>query len=116
MRISDWSSDVFSSDLLTGAFGHLAGNGPLTIGGIEVVATDADGDHTTAHVAVEVVDDVPTADLSANGATTIAEDASGQLTGTWAAPLGADGAGWVTFPVGGGAQTLESDTGRVGEE
>src|SRR3546814_15425095 len=80
MRISDWSSDVFSSDLLTGAFGHLAGNGPLTIGGIEVVATDADGDHTTAHVAVEVVDAVPTADLSANGATKHAEDASGQLS------------------------------------
>src|SRR3546814_7246504 len=55
---ADKTSVTVTGDL-TGAFGHLAGNGPLTIGGIEVVATDADGDHTTAHVAVEVVDEVP---------------------------------------------------------
>src|SRR3546814_3217204 len=88
MRISDWSSDVCSSDLLTssatGSHGQLqlnangsytytltspvdgptANDGPLTLAGAEVFtyqAVDGSGNIANGTITIDVVDDVPTA-------------------------------------------------------
>src|SRR3546814_19063329 len=88
MRISDWSSDVCSSDLLTssatGSHGQLqlnangsytytltspvdgptANDGPLTLAGAAVFtyqAVDGSGNIANGTITIDVVDDVPTA-------------------------------------------------------
>src|SRR3546814_13930674 len=88
MRISDWSSDVCSSDLLTssatGSHGQLqlnangsytytltspvdgptANDGPLTLAGAEVFtyqAVDGSGNIANGTITIDVVDDVTTA-------------------------------------------------------
>ncbi|SDG47000.1 Ig-like domain-containing protein [Roseospirillum parvum] len=114
----DLSSAVFSVSL-DGSGGYtftLLDNLPHTTGSGENVAaisipdliryTDSDGDFVDGDFSMFVIDDVPTADLAASGATSIAEDAAGTLTGTWEAPLGADGAGSLTFTVDGQTQTM----------
>src|SRR6185503_9330237 len=48
---------------LTNAFPHAAGSGDITISGINVVATDTDGDTVNGAVTVTVQDDVPSSIL-----------------------------------------------------
>ncbi|MCX8571644.1 DUF5801 repeats-in-toxin domain-containing protein [Aminobacter sp. MET-1] len=111
---------------LTDNFPHANGqSGDVSIGGIKVVATDADGDTATGTVSVTVKDDVPTAgsnntvyldDETAN-ATNASPNPGGDgdyngtpaaaTTGVLSHNYGADGAGslllsGVTLPVSGG--------------
>ena len=111
---------------LTDNFPHANGqSGDVSIGGIKVVATDADGDTATGTVSVTVKDDVPTAganntvyldDETAN-ATNASPNPGGTgdyngtppaaTTGVLSHNYGADGAGslllsGVTLPVSGG--------------
>jgi von Willebrand factor type A domain/RTX calcium-binding nonapeptide repeat (4 copies)/FecR protein len=74
---------------LLGAFPHAPGNGAVTISGIHVVASEADGDSASpANVSVTIGDDVPTA--SAEASQNVAEGTS--VNGTLDFVGGADGA------------------------
>ncbi len=77
---------------LSDNFIHPAGGGTNTfdITGLTVVASDQDGDSTTAAVTVVVTDDVPTVTGLPASAATVAEDAA-DIGGTWALDEGADG-------------------------
>ena len=59
------TSDVTVTATLTDAFPHPDAGGAQTVsvGSVNVVATDTDGSETEASVAVSVLDDVPTVDL-----------------------------------------------------
>ncbi|MCA0278190.1 MAG: DUF5801 domain-containing protein [Proteobacteria bacterium] len=111
---------------LTDNFPHANGqSGDVSIGGIKVVATDADGDTATGTVSVTVKDDVPTAGANATvylddetaNATNASPNPGGTgdyegtppaaTTGVLSHNYGADGAGslllsGVTLPVSGG--------------
>ncbi|WP_018425580.1 DUF5801 repeats-in-toxin domain-containing protein, partial [Hoeflea sp. 108] len=118
---------------LTDNFPHANGqSGDVSIGGIKVVATDADGDTATGTVSVTVKDDVPTAgsnntvyldDETAN-ATNASPNPGGDgdyngtpaaaTTGVLSHNYGADGAGslllsGVTLPVSGGFSYVLSE-------
>src|SRR3546814_14892374 len=89
MRISDWSSDVCSSDLVIGgtvSYSYVLTDNTLLHSGVNdgsltdsfaVVVTDTDGSTDSASLDIRVVDDVPTAvndiagQLAENAAVTI---------------------------------------------
>src|SRR3546814_20591441 len=84
MRISDWSSDVCSSDLLT----HTAAGEDDVTDSFAVTVTDSDGSIGNASLDVRLIDDVPTA--SPEPDRNVAAGAT--VTGTLVFVEGTDGA------------------------
>jgi len=102
---------------LTDHFPHAdGGTGKVSIGGIQVVATDTDGTQATATIGVTVVDDAPV--VTVTGTDTVEEGAAA-ITGSWSLAEGADGVADTHFTIsvnGGAAQQVEFvvgiDTGK----
>jgi uncharacterized UPF0146 family protein len=84
------------------------GTNTLTLGSVDVIATDIDGDTAEGTVNVEVVDDVPS--MSVSGAATVAEDATSAVSGSWDnANAGADEAASTVVVIGSNEYALGSD-------
>src|SRR3546814_11828230 len=112
MRISDWSSDVCSSDLLT----HTAAGEDDVTDSFAVTVTDSDGSIGNASLDVRVIDDVPTA--SPEPDRNVAEGAT--VTGTLDFVEGADGASVthingtaLVFGMDGFSQTIHIGAGSI---
>ena len=97
------SGSATVSVILSDNFPHPDANGENTISltGLNVVATDTDGDPASATVSITVIDDIP--DAVADLAKTVAEDAAGTIGGNLLTndTQGADGAAVISVTIGG---------------
>ncbi|SDY20596.1 hypothetical protein SAMN05443545_1191, partial [Aidingimonas halophila] len=95
---------------LLDALPHDANVDELTIGGLEVIASEADGDRASGTVDVTVTDAQPENTL---GGDKEATEGGVAIDGTWSEEAGADGVGSTTVEFGGESYALDEaiDTG-----